>query len=184
MRFFSIHMRPGQSPVGAAAAMQDRTFMQIVPSGFSWIAALFTPVWLIWHRQWWGLAGYVGLMLALGVVYAVLDIADPADWLIGIALAFLFGASAAELRRWTLDRNGWQMRAVVAARDAAEAHLLYTREIAVRQAASLGDRMSDDLGVLPHQSPARAPGQSSGQSPARAPGRGLAGEISALPRLV
>ena len=154
MRFFSIHMRPGQSPAGAAAAVK------VVPSGFSWLAALFTPLWLLWHRLWWGLAGYVALMLALTLVYTWVDIADPADLLIGLAIAFLFGASAADLRRWHLARAGWPLVAIVAARNAQEAMLLHARQAM----------------------PAAIAYESAGM-PAR-PAHGAAGGLSALPKLV
>lgn len=161
MQFFSIHTRPGQSPAGGGYSVSPDA-VATVPSGFSWAAALLTPIWLIWHRQWWGLAGYLGLMVVLGLIYAVLDIADPADWLIGIAMAFLFGASAADLRRWTLGRNGWRLTAIVAARDALEAELLFARQAQI-------------LAAPKPDTPRRAP-----VSPQALSG----GEISALPRLV
>lgn len=164
MRFFSIHTRPGQSPAGAAAAMAvDAAAVKVVPSGFSWLAALFTPLWLLWHRLWWGLAGYVGLMLALALVYSWVDIADPADLLIGLAMAFLFGASAAELRRWHLARAGWPLVAIVAARNAQEAMLLHARQ------------------AMPAAT-AYTPGESAGLPPRAA--HGAAGGLSALPKLV
>lgn len=172
MRFFSIHTRPGRGPDGAGSLLLPPE-TRVIASGFSWAAALFTPIWLIWHRLWWGLAGYVGLMLALGLLYAWVDIADPADLLVGIAMAFLFGASAAELRRWSLARQGWRLAAMVAARNGAEAALLYARQAsadAVSHAASLSDRMSDGVSVLPRRPSDAAAGPSGGPS--------------ALPRLV
>lgn len=120
MRFFTVHERP--------AAIAGGDDILLVGSGFSWAAALLTPLWLLWHRQWLGLGGYLLLMLPLGVALEWIEIADPADLAIGAALAFLFGASAADLRRWTLRRNGWRLVAVVAGRDALEAELRYRRE--------------------------------------------------------
>ncbi len=120
MRFFTVHERPA-----AAAGGED---VVLVGSGFSWAAALLTPLWLLWHRQWLGLIGYLGLMLPLGFGLELIGIADPADLVIGAALSFLFGASAADLRRWTLRRNGWAEIAVVAGRDVLEAELRYRSE--------------------------------------------------------
>lgn len=120
MRFFTVHERPA-----AAAGGED---VVLVGSGFSWAAALLTPLWLLWHRQWLGLIGYLGLMLPLGFGLELIGIADPADLAIGFALSFLFGTSAADLRRWTLRRNGWAEIAVVAGRDALEAELRYRSE--------------------------------------------------------
>lgn len=129
MRFFTVHERP--------AAIAGGDDIRLVGSGFSWAAALLTPLWLLWHRQWLGLGGYLLLMLPLGLVLEWIEIADPADLAIGAALAFLFGASAADLRRWTLRRQGWRLVAVVAGRDALEAELRYRRENPVQPARTV-----------------------------------------------
>jgi hypothetical protein len=118
MRFFTVHERPGAKTAGGDDIM-------LIRSGFSWAAALLTPFWLIWHRLWLGLGLYLLLMLPLGVLLEMIDIADPADLLIGAAIAFLSGCSGADFRRWTLARNGWRLAAVVAANDAWEAELRY-----------------------------------------------------------
>ncbi|MBP7670329.1 DUF2628 domain-containing protein [Ferrovibrio sp. MS7] len=124
MVFFTVHERPG-----ATAGGDD---IRLIASRFSWGAALFTPFWLLWHRLWLGLLGYLLLMLPLGVLLEIIDIADPADLAIGAAIAYLFGSSAAGLRRWTLERQGWKLVAVVAAQDAMEAELRYRRDAAYR----------------------------------------------------
>ena len=163
MRFFTVHERPA-----AAAGGED---VVLVGSGFSWAAALLTPLWLLWHRQWLGLIGYLGLMLPLGFGLEMIGIADPADLAIGAALSFLFGASAADLRRWTLRRNGWAEVAVAAGRDALDAELRY------RSAAHH---------AVPAAIPAAMPGAAP-VSPAAPPlaGPPLAGAgFDPLPRLV
>ncbi len=129
MRFFTVHERP--------AAIAGGDDIRLVGSGFSWAAALLTPLWLLWHRQWLGLGGYLLLMLPLGVALEWIEIADPADLAIGAALAFLFGASAADLRRWTLQHKGWRLVAVVAGRDALEAELRFRREQPVQPAQAM-----------------------------------------------
>ncbi len=117
MVFFTVHERPGASTGG-----DD---IRLIASRFSWGAAVFTPLWLLWHRLWLGLLGYLLLMLPLGVLLEMIDIADPADLAIGGALAYLFGCGGAGLRRWTLERQGWRLVAVVAAADELEAELRY-----------------------------------------------------------
>lgn len=125
MVFFTVHERPGASTGG-----DD---IRLIASRFSWGAALLTPLWLIWHRLWLGLLGYLLLMLPLGVLLEMIDIADPADLAIGAAIAYLFGCGAAGLRRWTLERNGWKLAAVVAAADELEAELRYRHEAEYRR---------------------------------------------------
>ena len=98
MRFFTVHERPGNG--GDVIA---------VGSGFSWAAALVPVLWLLWHRLWLGLAGYVLFSILLGVVADLAQLADPATALIALAVGFLIGCMAADFRRWTLARRGWRL---------------------------------------------------------------------------
>jgi hypothetical protein len=135
MRFFTVHERPGAKTAGGDDIV-------LIRSGFSWAAALLTPLWLIWHRLWLGLGLYLLLMLPLGVLLEMIDIADPADLAIGAAIAFLCGCSAADFRRWILARRGWRLAAVVAANDAWEAELRYRSLAYARPAATMASAMA------------------------------------------
>jgi Protein of unknown function (DUF2628) len=89
-----------------------------VKDGFSWMAALFTPIWLIVHRLWWPLLGYAilaGVVLRLG---ASLD----SNWagLVLVALHVLVGLEADTLRRWQLERRDWRIVGSVSGRNAEE----------------------------------------------------------------
>jgi len=117
MRFYTVHHRPGQDPAAADITM--------VPSGFSWMAAMIAPGWLLWHRLWLGLGLYLAVAIALSLLLDGIAIGDAADLVIGAALAFLIGASAAEFRRWTLMRRGLPLQAVVAAANSQDAELRY-----------------------------------------------------------
>src|SRR3546814_4094525 len=101
MRFFTLHERPGNGGDVIAVA-----------SGFSWAAALVPLLWLLWHRLWLGLAGYVVFSIVLGLVTEFGGIADPAAALIALAVGFLIGCTAADFRRWTLARRGWRLAGV------------------------------------------------------------------------
>jgi len=138
MRFFTVHERPGAKIAGGDDIV-------LICSGFSWSAALFTPIWLIWYRLWLGLALYLLLMLPLGLLLEMIDIADPADLLIGAAIAFLFGCSGADFRRWTLARRGWRLAAVVAAGDAWEAELRYRSLATSSQPPTMAPAMASAL---------------------------------------
>ncbi|MFN4276001.1 MAG: DUF2628 domain-containing protein [Ferrovibrio sp.] len=119
MRFFTLHERPG--PTGGDPQVVA------VASGFSWWAAIMPPLWLLRHRLWLGLIGYLLLSMLWGVALELGDIAEPAATVLALGLSFLIGAMAADYRRWTLTRRGWRFVDVQRAEDAAEAEERYIR---------------------------------------------------------
>lgn len=94
--------------------------MVFVRDGFSWSAALFTPVWLLAHRLWWPFAGYLALGGVIELARRVIAI-DP-GWmtLAAVALSLLIGLEAATLRRWAFARRGWTMLGSVSGRTAED----------------------------------------------------------------
>lgn len=94
-----------------------------VKDGFSWPALLFGGLWLISRRLWLVLLGY---LVATGLISALVGVFDRE--LASVALIFfqlLFGLEANELRRWTLQRHGYRLAAVVEGRGIEEAELRY-----------------------------------------------------------
>lgn len=120
MRFYTIHERPAQKAGGDAEVLA-------IASGFRWWAAILPLVWLLWHRLWLGVALYVLFSVALGVAFALGDIAEPAATAIGLAVSLLIGFGAADYWRWTLERKGWRLVAVLRADAAVDAEDLYIR---------------------------------------------------------
>jgi hypothetical protein len=113
---FTVH-----EPATPAPDRMDRAeSLVFVKEGFTWSAAIFTPVWMIVHRLWWPLVAYI---LAMGTIEGIrlLDVAPPA-WpsLLSLALHILIGFEADTLRRWSLDRRGWTMLGSVSGKNAAE----------------------------------------------------------------
>jgi hypothetical protein len=92
--------------------------LAFVRDGFSWTAALFTPIWLMAHRLWWPLLAYVGAAGAIELVrqYELVDPVWPT--LATLALGLLFGFEADTLRRWGLGRRGWVTVGSVTGRNA------------------------------------------------------------------
>lgn len=119
MRFFTLHERPG--PTGGDPQVVA------VGNGFSWWAAIFPPLWLLRHRLWLGLIGYLLLSMIWGIALELGDIAEPATTVLALGLSFLIGAMAADYRRWTLARRGWRFVGVLRASDAQEAEERYIR---------------------------------------------------------
>lgn len=120
MRFYTIHERPAQTAGGDADVLA-------IASGFRWWAAIMPIVWLLWHRLWLGLVLYLLFSVALGIALALGDIAEPAATAIGLAVSLLIGFSAADYWRWTLERRGWRLVAVLRADAAMDAEELYIR---------------------------------------------------------
>jgi hypothetical protein len=94
-----------------------------VKDGFSWPALLIPFFWLIWHRMWWALAGYVIAVACLaGIGYAAGFPESLGTWL-GLLVNFYMGLEGNNLRRKVLSRRGYQEVADVAANDGEEAAL-------------------------------------------------------------
>lgn len=130
MRFYTIHERPARTAGGDAEVLA-------IASGFRWWAAILPMVWLAWHRLWLGLALYILFSLALGIAFALGDIAEPAATAIGLAVSLLIGFSAADFWRWTLERRGWRLVAVLRAEAGADAEELYIRHRGAPKTASV-----------------------------------------------
>lgn len=96
----------------------------LVPEGFSWAAFFLSVIWLLWHRLWLAALLFAVLGFALAALLPM-ALAGPAQ----LALGFLLGAHAHDLRRRALARRGLAELGVVAARDqdAALARLLAER---------------------------------------------------------
>jgi hypothetical protein len=120
MRFYTIHERPAQTAGGDAEVLA-------IASGFRWWAAIAPLLWLLWHRLWLGFALYLLFSVALGIAFALGDIAEPAATAIGLAVSLLIGFGAADYRRWTLERRGWRLVAVLRAEASVDAEDLYIR---------------------------------------------------------
>jgi hypothetical protein len=84
---------------------------------FGWSAFLVAPLWMLRHRLWLVLIGY---LVVVGVIVASLRMAG-AGWgarALAIALiSLLVGFEAASLRRWTLLRRGWHEVTTVVGED-------------------------------------------------------------------
>lgn len=97
-------------PVRAGSARPDPDDFVFVKEGLCW-PALFVPlVWLVWRKMWLVLVGYVAASLALMAVAEVLPPPVAATML--ILFAFLVALEANNLRRWTLERHGYQFLGV------------------------------------------------------------------------
>ena len=87
MRSFTVHAAPADA--------QPRPLPELVPEGFSLLAALLPPVWLLLHRQWLALVAFLAVAALMSVLLppAVLAVAMP-------AVHLLVGLQAQDIRRY------------------------------------------------------------------------------------
>jgi hypothetical protein len=116
MPTFTVHEMP--SPPSDRIERAER--LVFVKDGFSWLAALFAPLWLIAHRLWWPLLGYVLLITALQLLTLVAALDQRWIGLANVALHLLVGFEADTLRRWGLGRRGWTTLGTVTGKTAPE----------------------------------------------------------------
>jgi len=114
MLSYTVH-EPPHAPSDRIDRAEGLVF---VKDGFSWTAALFAPVWMIVHRLWLPLLGYLlidALMIGLGSLFE-----SSMTTLATLALHLLIGLEADTLRRWGLERRGWSTIGSVTGRTADE----------------------------------------------------------------
>jgi hypothetical protein len=117
MSVYTVH----EPPLRAGAATSDVERFAFVRDGFSWWAFLFAPLWMLRHRMWLVLIGY---LLVVGVLETPVRISGApalAASLIGILLGLLVGLEAGTLRRFTLSRRGWKNLGIVSGADREDA---------------------------------------------------------------
>ncbi len=114
MKIFTIH-----APMNSG--VDDPSRYAFVRDGFHVWAFILAPLWMIWHRLWLVLFGYVAIIVVIELALTMLGINALAGSWISLLFGFLVGLEASTLRRWTLARRGWNQIATVAARNLIEA---------------------------------------------------------------
>ncbi len=101
MSIYTVHVPPAEKSV------PDPERFVFVRDGFSFWAFLLGPLWMLWHRLWLVLIGYIALAGLLQIALHLIDASGAVMFTVGILLALLVGFEAATLRRMTLTRRGW-----------------------------------------------------------------------------
>lgn len=103
---FTVHEPPPDGQQASRIARAESVVF--VRDGFCWRAALFSPFYLLIRREWRGLLLYI---LAATVIALVLSaVGARSDWMVlgFILLNIVTGYEANQIKRWSLDRAGWQ----------------------------------------------------------------------------
>ena len=94
MPVYTVH---APSPNGADLRATDN--FVFVRDGFHFWAMIFGPFWLLWHRLWLALLGWVILFAAFQAGLASLGVGRSSIFFADIIVALLMGVEASSLRR-------------------------------------------------------------------------------------
>jgi hypothetical protein len=103
MAVYTVH----QPPLKKYEASPDPERFKFVRDGFSFWAFLFGPLWMLRHRMWLVLLGYVVLVVAMQVALRSVGASVGGSMFAAFMLALLVGMEAGTLRRFTLGRRKW-----------------------------------------------------------------------------
>ena len=97
MRAYTVHAPPDEP------APERFTF---VKDGIAW-PALFVPIlWILWHRLWLALMGYV--IFVLVIMWTERLVNENAAFVVGALGLILFALEANNIRRLSLGSRGWR----------------------------------------------------------------------------
>ena len=113
MAIFTVHEPPRRQ--GDLAAHADG--FVFLRDRFSWPAFLVPSLWMLRHRLWLALAGYVLAGAGLVLVLRFAGLPTGAAALVVLLLSLLIGIEAGNLRRLALARRGYAQLGVVVADD-------------------------------------------------------------------
>ncbi len=113
MRLYSVHLRQN--------GLRPERDLVLVKEGFSWPAFLFTFLWALVHRMWLPAAGFFAAVALAGLAAAAFLRDETLEGIVTFAVAAAVGFVAADVRRWWLDRKGFDEVALVVGRDEDEA---------------------------------------------------------------
>jgi hypothetical protein len=138
---FTVHEPPLHA--GGSSRMERAESLLFVRDGFSWRAALFSPFYLLVRGEWRALAAYIGVATVLALLLSATG--AKSDWIVWmfVLLNLITGFEASELKRWSLDRAGWQEVGSVSGRGHEEAE----RRFFEAWLPTLADRPSHAHGV-------------------------------------
>jgi hypothetical protein len=144
MPVYTVH-----APVNSGADLSATDKFAFVRDGFHFWAAVFSPVWLAWHRLWLALVGWIAVTAAVDIGLMALGAGRGATLAAEMLIAILMGFEAASLRRWTLSRRNWRQLDIVVADDEESAERRFFDRWTARQRGFTNDQWAIDRGAPP-----------------------------------
>ena len=132
MPSFTVHAPPLRS--GESAADPER--FVFVRDGFYFWAFALAPLWLLAHRLWLALLGYIVVYVLIGVALYLAGVPQTAGFVVALLIALLVGFEAATLWRWTLARRGWKFAGFATGEDIEAAEHRFFAAWATRKPAA------------------------------------------------
>jgi len=118
---YSVY-EPGEPSANLVERADSLVF---VKDGFSWPAFFLAPFWLLYHRMWLGLVLFVGGFILLDVVLSMNDVGEAVSGWAGIAYMFFFAMEANGLRRYSLERKGYELAGMALGGNREEAEVTF-----------------------------------------------------------
>src|SRR5829696_10364926 len=100
MAVYTVH----QPPLRRHESLPAPERFAFVRDGFGFWAFVLGPLWMLRHRMWLVLLGYIAAAVLLQVVLRLAGASGGASGFAGLMLALLVGLEAGTLRRFTLGR--------------------------------------------------------------------------------
>ena len=144
MPVYTVH-----APAGNGADLAATDQFTFVRDGFHFWAALLSPAWLLWHRLWLALLGWIAVTFAVEFGLAALGVGRGGMLAAEALIAILMGFEAASLRRWTLSRRNWRQLDIVVADDEESAERRFFDRWTARQRGLVNDQWAIDRGAPP-----------------------------------
>jgi hypothetical protein len=108
-------------PAGGGRNLDTADRILFLREKFSWPALLFAPAWLLWHRLWLGLAGWIAVLIILAITVVILKLDSTLIMLGAYVPSLVIALEATELRRRKLLYRGYREAGVVVAADLEDA---------------------------------------------------------------
>ena len=144
MPVFTVH-----APVDSGADMAAADKFTFVRDGFHFWAMVASVLWLVWHRLWLALIGWIALTVALWFGLTALGASSGTILIADFLVAILMGFEAASLQRWTLSRRKWRQLDIVVADDEEAAERRFFDRWPARQRGFTSDQWAVDRGAPP-----------------------------------
>jgi Protein of unknown function (DUF2628) len=168
MPVYTVH-----APVTSGADLTATDKFVFVRDGFHFWAAVASVIWLLWHRLWLVLIGWIVLMIAVQFGMSALGASRGTIFIVDVLISILMGFEAATLRRWTLSRRKWRQLDIVVGDDEELAERRFFERWTARQRGLTNDQWAVDRGGPP---PTRhVPGQPFSKPPPPLPQGGIIG---------
>jgi hypothetical protein len=144
MRIYTVH-----APLAADSMTAATDKFVFVRDGFFFWAFVFGPLWLLWHRLWLALLGYVGVCALGAAALALLHAGAGVRFAAMLLVALLMGFEGASLWRWTLSRRHWRQVDIVVGDDEEAAERRFFDRWTLKQRNLTNDQSAIDRGAPP-----------------------------------